>query len=321
MTASAPYLDEPSLGAAAKFRLFGAAVSVNHLSEPPYTHILNSQFTSITPEVEMKWDATEPAPGSFSFDAADTLVRYAHSHHMRVRGHTLVWHTALPSWVNESADLLQAMRNHIIGVMQHYTGHISYWDVVNEAFDEDGSRRKSIFQERIGDLHIEEAFRVARATDPYTRLCYNDYGIEGINAKSDAVYDLVRDFKRRGIPLDCVGFQCHLLLGTVPPDMQTNLQRFADLGVEIHITELDIRMPVPASTAELQQQAEDYRKVIQACLAIPHCTSITTWGITDKYSWVPGTFPGYGAALLFDENYKKKPAYHAVLQALREAPE
>ncbi len=304
--------------AAAKGRTFGAAVANSHLGESQYVNTLDTEFTGVTPENEMKWDATEPSRGSFSFGAADAIVSHAQSHGMKIRGHTLVWHSQLPSWVSNissGSELLQVMKDHITAVVGHYRGKIAYWDVVNEAFD-GGSRRNTIFQQRIGDSYIEEAFKAARAADPNAKLCYNDYSTDGINAKSTAILNMVKDFKARGVPIDCVGFQAHLIVGQVPSDFQANLQRFADAGVDVNITELDIRMPTPPSSANLQQQANDYKKVIQACLAVSRCTSITTWGITDKYSWVPDTFPGQGAALLFDENYGKKPAYDAALEAL-----
>jgi endo-1,4-beta-xylanase len=311
-----------TLGAAAAARglTFGAAVASSHLSESQYMSTLDTQFTGVTPENEMKWDATEPSRGSFSFGDADTIVSHAQSNGMKIRGHTLVWYNQLPGWVSNissGSDLLSAMKNHIAGVMGHYKDKITYWDVVNEAFNDDGSRRSDVFQNEIGNTYIEDAFTAAQAADPNAKLCYNDYSIEGENTKSNAVYNMVKDFKSRGVPIDCVGFQSHLIVGEVPSDFQANLQRFANLGVDVNITELDVRMPTPASSANLQQQASDYTKVVQACLAISRCTSITTWGITDKYSWVPSTFSGYGAALLFDSNYNKKPAYNAVLQTLK----
>jgi len=304
--------------AAAKGRVFAAAVANGHVGEAQYINTFDTEFTGLTPENEMKWDTTEPSRGTFNFAAADNLVSHAQSHSMKIRGHTLVWHSQLAPWVNNitsGTDLLAAMRAHITGVATHFAGKIQYWDVVNEAFD-GGSRRQSIFQQLIGDSYIEEAFKAARAADPTAKLCYNDYSTDGVNAKSTAILNMVKDFKARGIPIDCVGFQSHLIVGQVPGDYQANLQRFADAGVDVNITELDVRMPTPASQANLQTQADDYRKVVSACLAVTRCTSITVWGVTDKYSWVPNTFPGQGAALLFDENYAKKPAYNSTLTAL-----
>jgi endo-1,4-beta-xylanase len=305
--------------AAAKGRTFGAAVANGHLSESQYASTFDTEFTGVTPENEMKWDTTEASRGSFNFAAADAIVSHAQSHGMKIRGHTLVWHNQLAGWVSSitsGSELLQVMQNHIANVAGHYKGKITYWDVVNEAYEDSGARRSSIFQQLIGNSYIEEAFKAARAADPSAKLCYNDYSTDGINAKSTAILNMVTDFKSRGIPIDCVGFQAHLVVGQVPSDFQANLQRFANAGVDVNITELDIRMPTPASSANLQQQASDYQKVVAACLAVSSCTSITTWGITDKYSWVPDTFSGQGAALLFDENYNKKLAYTSTLNAL-----
>jgi endo-1,4-beta-xylanase len=307
--------------AAARGRVFGAAVANSHLGESQYVNTWDAEFSGVTPENEMKWDTTEPSRGTFRFGAADAIVSHAQGRGMRVRGHTLVWHSQLAPWVNNvssGSDLLAAMRNHIAGVAGHFRGKIQYWDVVNEAFADGGSggRRNSVFQQRIGNSYIEEAFRAARTADPSAKLCYNDYSTDGANAKSNAVFTMVRDFKNRGVPIDCVGFQSHLIVGQVPGDYQSNLQRFANLGVDVNITELDIRMPTPPSSGNLQTQANNYRTVVAACLAVSRCTSITTWGITDKYSWVPSTFPGQGAALLFDANYARKAAYTSTLQAL-----
>ncbi|MES9607720.1 endo-1,4-beta-xylanase [Actinomadura sp. NPDC000929] len=306
--------------AAAKGRVFGAAAAQSHLGESAYASTLDREFNQLTPENEMKWDTTEPSRNSFGFGAADQLVGHAQAQGMKIRGHTLVWHNQLPGWVGAISsrdDLLSAMRNHIAKEAGHFAGEIAYWDVVNEAFqDGSGARRDSVFQRVIGDGYIEEAFRAARAADPGAKLCYNDYNIDGQNAKSNAVYAMVKDFRARGVPIDCVGLQAHLTLGGVPSDMQANMQRFADLGVDVHITELDIRMSTPADASKLATQANDYKKVVSACLAVPRCTVITVWGITDKYSWIPDVFPGEGAALLFDGNYGKKPAYNASLEAL-----
>lgn len=295
--------------AAAQGRYFGAAVAANHLGETPYVNTLNTEFTSVTPENEMKWDALESSRGTFTFGAADRIVSHAQQQGMQVRGHTLVWHSQLPGWVGTlgAADLRAAMNTHITEVMRHYKGEIHSWDVVNEAFQDGGSgeRRSSPFQNKLGDGYIEEAFRTARAADPAAKLCYNDYNTDGVNAKSNAVYNMVKDFKQRGVPIDCVGFQSHFNSNSpVPGDYRQNLQRFADLGVDVQITELDIEGSGSA-------QATSYGNVIRACLAVSRCTGITTWGVTDKYSWRSS-----GTPLLFDDNYNKKPAYHAVLTAL-----
>ncbi|MFF3301781.1 endo-1,4-beta-xylanase [Streptomyces sp. NPDC002908] len=295
--------------AAAKGRYFGTAVAANHLGEAAYASTLNAQFDSVTPENEMKWDALESTRNSFNFTAADQIVGHAQSKGMKVRGHTLVWHSQLPGWVSGlgATDLRSAMTNHITQVMTHYKGKIHSWDVVNEAFQDgsSGARRSSPFQDKLGNGFIEEAFRTARTVDADAKLCYNDYNTDGQNAKSNAVYDMVKDFKQRGVPIDCVGFQSHFNSNSpVPSDFQANLQRFADLGVDVQITELDIEGSGSA-------QATNYTKVVNACLAVTGCKGLTVWGVTDKYSWRSS-----GTPLLFDGDYNKKPAYDAVLAAL-----
>ncbi|MEU3349821.1 endo-1,4-beta-xylanase [Streptomyces sp. NPDC006700] len=301
--------DTLASAAAGKGRYFGTAVAASHLGESAYAGTLDREFNQVTPENEMKWDATEGTRNTFTFGSADQIVSHAQSQNMKVRGHTLVWHSQLPSWVSGLAatDLRSAMNNHITQVMQHYKGKIYAWDVVNEAYQDgsSGALRSSPFADKLGSGFIEEAFRTARSVDANAKLCYNDYNTDGVNAKSNAVYAMVKDFKARGVPIDCVGFQSHFNSASpVPSDYQANLQRFADLGVDVQITELDIE---GSGTA----QANNYSNVVKACLAVTRCTGLTVWGITDKYSWRSS-----GTPLLFDSNYGKKPAYDAALAAL-----
>ncbi|NUP66985.1 MAG: endo-1,4-beta-xylanase, partial [Nonomuraea sp.] len=300
-----------TLGAAAgqTGRYFGAAVAAGHLGESAYVATWDREFSSVTPENEMKWGPIEPSRGTFNWGPADQIANHAQSKGMKIRGHTLVWHAQLPNWVNgnmSAADLRGAMTNHINQVMGHYKGKVYAWDVVNEAFADGGAvgtLRGSVFTDKLGSGFIEEAFRIARAADPSAKLCYNDYNIDDANAaKTRGVYNMVRDFKARGVPIDCVGLQSHF--GNPPSTYQQNISQFAALGVDVQITELDIG-------GSGSTQADAYRRVTQACLAVSRCTGITVWGITDKYSWRSGDTP-----LLFDGNYSKKPAYDAVLNAL-----
>ena len=304
---------------AASGRTIGVAVEANLLGNNPYTTIAETQFDGVTPGNEMKWQTTEPSQGQFNFGPADQIVQFAQSHNMKIRGHTLVWYSQLANWVNSvpASQILSVMNNHITTEMTHFKGEIWYWDVVNEAFNEDGSRRSDVFQNEIGNSYIEDAFRTARAADPNAKLCYNDYNIEDMNsAKSQAVYAMVSDFKNRGVPIDCVGFQSHFIVGQVPADFQATLQKFANLGIDVQITELDDRMPTPASSANLNQQATDYANVAKDCLAVSRCNDITIWGVGEPDSWIPGTFSGQGQALLYDQNYQPKAAYTSFLNAL-----
>lgn len=287
-----------------------------------YRGILVSEFDVLTPENDMKHARIHPAEDVYSFARADSLVDLAEAHDMRVRGHTLVWHNQNASWLTdgrwtarEAEDLL---REHIASVAGHFRGRLAAWDVVNEALNDDGSLRSTFWSDHIGRAYIDVAFRAARAADPEAELFYNDYGIAWRNPKSDSVHAMLADLLDRGVPVDGIGFQGHFELDEAPTrvDLAANLRRFADLGLVIHITELDVRIPMPASSAELSQQAEDYRTVVEACLDVPACEMVVTWGFTDADSWIPGAFPGYGDALLFDRRYQPKPAYRAVHQAL-----
>jgi len=285
-------------------RYFGAAVSAGKLSDGTYVGILNREFNMVTPENEMKWDATEPSPGNFTFGNGDRILNQAVGNGSRVRGHALTWHAQQPTWAqNMSGSALRnAMVNHITQVATHYRGKLYAWDVVNEAFaDGGGGGRRDSNLQRTGNDWIEVAFRTARAADPNVKLCYNDYNIDGVNAKSTGVYNMVADFKNRGVPIDCVGFQSHLTNGP-PGDYQANLQRFANLGVDVQITELDIAG---------SSQANGYTTVTRACMAVSRCTGITVWGIRDTDSWRTGENP-----LLFDGSGNKKASYTAVLNAL-----
>ncbi|MFD0378922.1 endo-1,4-beta-xylanase [Streptomyces sp. NPDC127112] len=299
---------EGTLGRAAaqSGRYFGAAIASGRLGDGAYTSIAGREFNSVTPENEMKPDATEPQQGQFNFAAGDRVYNWAVQNGKQVRGHTLAWHSQQPGWMQNlgGSALRQAMVNHINGVMAHYKGKLAQWDVVNEAFADgsSGARRDSNLQ-RTGNDWIEVAFRTARAADPGVKLCYNDYNIENWTwAKTQAVYSMVRDFKQRGVPIDCVGFQSHFNNDS-PYDgnFRTTLRSFAALGVDVAVTELDVQ-GAPATT---------YANVANDCLSVPRCLGITVWGVRDTDSWRSEQSP-----LLFDGNGNKKPAYTSVLGAL-----
>ncbi|MEU5251599.1 endo-1,4-beta-xylanase [Streptomyces longwoodensis] len=299
---------ESTLGAAAaqSGRYFGTAIASGRLGDSAYTTIANREFNMVTPENEMKIDATEPQRGQFNFTNGDRVYNWAVQNGKKVRGHTLAWHSQQPGWMQSlsGSSLRQAMIDHINGVMAHYKGKIVQWDVVNEAYSDDGSggRRDSNLQ-RTGNDWIEVAFRTARAADPAAKLCYNDYNIENWTwAKTQGVYNMVRDFKQRGVPIDCVGFQSHFNSGSpYNSNFRTTLQSFAALGVDVAITELDIQ----------GASSSTYAAVTNDCLAVSRCLGITVWGVRDTDSWRSGDSP-----LLFNGDGSKKPAYTAVLNAL-----
>ncbi|MEV6478668.1 endo-1,4-beta-xylanase [Streptomyces sp. NPDC051576] len=305
--------------AAAKGKVIGTAVTGSKLTGS-YGDIAGAQFSSLTPGNAMKWGSVEPTQGSFNWTEADQIVAFAQAHNQQVRGHTLVWHSQNPSWLTNgswtSAQLSTLLQNHINTEVGRYKGKIAAWDVVNEAFNEDGTYRSTLWYNGLGSNYIANALTWAHAADPAAKLYINDYNVEGVNAKSTALYNLVKSLKAAGVPIDGVGLQAHLILGQVPATLQQNIQRFADLGVDVAITELDVRMALPADTTKLAQQKADYKSVVAACVAVTRCVNVTVWGFTDSDSWVPSTFPGYGAATPYDENYAPKPAYYGIAEAL-----
>jgi endo-1,4-beta-xylanase len=282
------------------------------------------EFNLVTAENCMKWDALEPSQNSFNWNEADKLVNWAKTNNYKVHGHTFVWHNQTPNWVqNLSASAMEsAMNNHIDKVMAHYKGQIPIWDVANEVFEDSGSYRNSFWYRTMGKSFIEKAFIRARAADPSAKLVYNDYNLEYTGPKSNAAYAMLKDFKSRGIPVDGIGFQMHLDIQYAIDynDFANNLQRFADLGLEIYVTEMDVRVSSSTNSAELEKQASYYKNIIEKCMAQPAVKGIQVWGHTDKYSWVPQTFPGRDNALLFDKNYNPKPSYYAMQAALATAP-
>ncbi|MBW8819593.1 MAG: endo-1,4-beta-xylanase [Streptomyces sp.] len=307
-------------GAETDTRYFGVAVGQEDARNSSAANLAGSQFDMVTPQNEMKWDTVEPNRGQFNFGPGDAIVNFATSHNQRVRGHNLVWHQQLPGWMSSlsGSTAKSAMEAHITGEASHYKGKIYAWDVVNEPFEENGSYRQDVFYNAFGGgtQYIGDALRTAHAADPAAKLYVNDYNVEGLGAKSDGMYNMAKTLLSQGVPLDGVGFESHFIVGQVPSSLQANMQRFADLGLDVAITELDDRMTTPASSGNLQQQATDDANIVKACLAIAHCPGITQWNVSDAGSWIPGTFPGYGAATLFDNNYQPKPAYNSVLNAL-----
>ena len=303
--------DGATLGEAAaeSGRYFGTAVAGYKLSESQYETIANREFNMITAENEMKQDALEPNQNQFNFSSGDEIVNWAKSNGKQVRGHTLAWHSQQPGWMQnmEGSQLRQAMINHVRTVAEYYAGDIYAWDVVNEAFADGGTgQRRNSNLERTGSDWIEVAFETARAADPNAKLCYNDYNIDNWDwAKTQATYEMVADFKQRGVPIDCVGLQSHFNdQSPYPNNYRQTLQAFADLGVTVQITELDIK-------GSDQQQADTYANVVEDCLAVSACEGITVWGVRDTDSWRSEQTP-----LLFDGNGNKKEAYHATLDAL-----
>lgn len=291
----------------------GVAIRADRLGDDDYAEAAGRLFGSVTPENELKWEETEPEPGRFEFAAADRIVAFAGENGQRVRGHALVWHMQVPPWVTGS---LAEMRRHIEGVAGHFRGRVAQWDVVNEALDDEGGLRVTPFLGTMGSSYIARAFAIARRVDPDARLAYSDYGAESpATPKGRALYRLVRALVQQRVPLDVVGFQTHADLRPIP-GFERQLRRIAALGVDVELTEVDVRLPADATPADLRAQAVAYRRIVEACRAVPRCRGITFWGVDDGNSWIPEFFPGMGNALLLDARLEPKPAYDAVRRAL-----
>ena len=299
-------------------------------ADEPYREVLATEFTSLSAENQMKWDHMRPARDTYDFDDADAIMDFAEANGQVVRGHTLMWHSQNPAWLEEGdftpEQLREILREHIFTVAGRYAGRMQQWDVVNEIFDDDAELRVegNIWFRELGTGIIADCFRWAHEADPEALLFFNDYNVDGINPKSDAYYTLVQDLLADGVPIHGFSTQGHLSIRYgFPGDLAENLQRFADLGLQTAITELDVRMDLPdggePTQAQLEQQADYYRRVTEAALAVDGCDSLTLWGVLDKYSWVPGTFPGEGAATVLWDDFTRKPAYYAVQDALAEA--
>eukprot|EP00727_Mastigamoeba_balamuthi_P009329 m51a1_g5018 putative endo- -beta-xylanase (338) ;mRNA; f:285639-286837 len=307
--------------AARSGRFFGGMLSMTLLNDPRAMALADRHFSITTAENECKMDATEPQPGRFTFGPCDTIFNHATSHKMAFRGHALVWHAQVATWVKglpTGAAKKQAMINHINGVLAHYKGKVYAWDVVNEAVNDTATRLRNCDWYPAVPDYIDVAFRTARAADPSTKLFYNDYGADGLTPKANYIYNMIKGMKARGVPIDGIGFQMHVGTDWSPSqeDMRRNFQRFADLGLEVHITEADVLCR--NRQADWTKQAQIYGNIARACMAVKGCKSLELWGVVDKYSWLnkPGV-PATG--LIFDDNYNAKPAACAIQDALAQA--
>lgn len=298
--------------------LVGAAVEPEHIAnDPQFGPTLAQEFSSLTPENKMKWDTTEPVRGQFDFTPGDALVDFAEQHGMRVRGTALFWgRLQLPDYVKAaaSADDARAMLTiHISTVVQHWAGRVAEWDVVNEPLTLLGDPGTTdglddhVMLQKLGPGYIAEALAIAHAADPAAKLYLNDFFVEIPGQKQDRFVRLASDLLAAGAPLHGIGIESHMgFVGFPSGDvLEAAIRRFTDLGLEVELTEVD----VPALTRGLSAQADSYRSIFAACLAVPGCRAVTTWGVSDRYSWLrnfgaPGEIP-----LLFDDDWRRKPAY------------
>jgi endo-1,4-beta-xylanase len=306
----------------------GVALATWFFDNPAYPELAGREFDSLTPENEMKWYQVEPQPGQFDFAPGDKLVAFAKEHGMRVRGHTLVWHNQLAPFVKGlSGDALKsAMLRHVTTTAAHFKGKIAQWDVVNEAVGDNGEPRPNSPFTALGPGYIAEAFRAAHAADPNARLFYNDYDSEDLSwPKTESAYQLVKGLKDAGVPIHGMGFQVHVDPRRWPgaAALQATLERFAALGLDLELTELDVPVGEIPGTLEqkLAAQKEITRGIVRACLAVKACTGITLWGLTDRQSWLstpewaPTRGNGPHLPLPFDQSYRPKPMRAGIIEA------
>jgi endo-1,4-beta-xylanase len=306
------------------------------LQSPERKALVSRHFNSLTAENIMKMAYLQPAPGEFAFEHADALVDYARQQDMLVHGHALVWHRQAPDWMNEFdggpeafADMLD---EHVREVAGHFAGRLESWDVVNEAFTDDdpADYRETIWYDNLGPEYIERAFHVARAADPDADLYYNDYDLSGAAgpAKLERILDMVDDFKARGVPIDGIGFQMHI--DTERPDiadMRASFAKAVERGIKVRLSELDVSVnpsnrytEFTAELAELQRRR--YADVVGAYIdTVPPALrgGITVWGITDADSWIAAFDNRQDWPLLFDGNYRPKPALRGMAESLADA--
>ncbi|MFN8038637.1 MAG: endo-1,4-beta-xylanase [Acidimicrobiales bacterium] len=325
--AAAPTLRD--LGAARGVLMGTAVGSPALLADPDYSATLAHEYGGGVSENDMKWGPIHPAPGTYAFAPADGQVAFLEANAMAVRGHNLAWWNQNPAWLLNGPwtrdQLIAVLRDHIHTVVGHYAGRIREWDVVNEAIGLDGQPWANVWAQKIGfPDYLDLAFTFAHEADPSAKLFYNDFLLEAPGPRFDAVLAMVTGMKARGVPIDGIGFQAHLgteACGDACVNRTlANMVRAAAAGLSVSITELDVAVPLPATPEKLADQATVYRSVLQACLLAPSCHTFFTWGFTDAHSWIPSQRPGFGAALPFDEQYRPKPAYDAMVATLQSPP-
>lgn len=291
--------------------------------------LLGEQFSRLAP-TELYWPTTRGEDQDFFFLPADLAVNYALVHEQSLTGMFLIWDFALPEWVlelHESGDaaaLGDVFDQHITTLVERYAGRIDTWVVVNEAIwgsadrgGEPADYAQTLWYDALGPDYIERAFERARAADPNAVLLYNETGAEGLDDKSDFMLAMASDFVERGVPIDGVGLQFHIDAGSPPvmDDVHANMQRFAALGLSVHITELDVSLAgLDVAEDEARElQAAIYADVLDVCLQVPACSNWTVFGVSDRHAWDE---LGDARPLLFDAAYQPKPAFFAVQERL-----
>lgn len=304
----------------------GAAVNISLLKNNyRYSALVVREFNSLTAENAMKFAALHPSASTYNWSDADYLVSFAQVHNKRLHGHTLIWHQSVPSWVTafqgDSAAWESLLKTHIQTVVTHFKGKVVSWDVVNEALEDNGSLRNSIWLQKLGPDYIARCFQYAHDADPSAVLFYNDYGHEYSATKRTAIINLVTALKNRGVPVHGIGMQFHTRYTQTDANIAAAIHTAAATGLKVHLSELDIALnpdnnPSLALTPSLaEQQANKYLFVVKTYNSLPagEKFGITTWNVTDADSWIPGHYNRPDWPLPFDANYARKPAYHSMI--------
>lgn len=316
---------------------WGSAIDAQALDDPALTALLLRNVGSLTPENALKWEATEPAPGRFQLEAMDRLLAFSGRHQLQLRGHTLVWHQQLPAWLKDlpAAQLRAALERHVRTLVGHGRGRIQSWDVINEPIDPQGQGlRRSLWLATLGSDYIADALRTARLADPAATLLINDYGLEGDDPqtarKRAAMLQLIDTLQRQGVPLDGIGLQAHLLAPAEGNAAFRTLPVFlAELrrrGLQVEITELDVsdrQLPADPGLRD-RQVADTYDAFLNAVLKEPALRRITSWGLSDRGSWLNQTFPRPDGLpqrpLPYDAALQPKPARSSIAARLQPDP-
>lgn len=327
------YPAKESLAGVAPFPV-GAALSIPALyKDAQYQKVFRQQFNSATAENIMKMKHLQPTEDEFFFDRADSLVAWCQANKIRLHGHCLVWHEAVPDWVlayqDDKTKLEAILKRHVQFVAGQFKGKLSGWDVVNEAFNDDGSWRETIWYKAMGPSYVEKAFAWVKGVDASTPLFYNDYGLEYAPKKRAAVMKLVAELKAKGL-IQGLGWQAHLdLVKAKDEDIATLMEDLKKTGLQIHISELDIaangydstQAAQPKLTPELATQQGDRARLVGKLYRqrLPRTVQygVTFWGFTDKYTWVPKFTKKPDWPLPFDDKFKPKALYEGAVSGLR----
>jgi endo-1,4-beta-xylanase len=312
--------------AAKKRMLIGTAFSSRALADDPtYGEIIAREFNCIVAENDMKLNVIQRKRGEFDFAPAESMMAFAAKNAMKVRAVPLVWHEGLPSWAKDKvfprAEAMAILREHIFTVMRQFKGRVIAWDVLNEGLDNKtpGLRKQGPWFHSIGPDYVELVYQWAHVADPEAVLFYNDFDMDGMSESADRCYLWIKELLARNVPIHGIGLQYHVKIDDHPSveEVTRNIRRFNDLGLVVHITELDVWLPPKATPADFRLQAAIYRGVFETALAARNCPVVTLWGVSDRYSWVPGISNGqYDHALILDRAYRPKPAYDAIAAVL-----